>query len=46
MNQAINAFTAVLNPMGQAFWTHAAGLFIQYALLIVLLLIISPVGGA
>ena len=41
MNQAINAFTAVLNPMGQAFWTNATGLFIQSALLIVLLLTID-----
>ncbi|NQV35328.1 MAG: PDZ domain-containing protein [Phycisphaeraceae bacterium] len=39
MNQAINAFTAVLNPMGQAFWTNATGLFIQSTLLIVLLII-------
>ena len=39
MNQAIDAFTAVLNRVGQAFWPHAAGLFMQSALLIVLLII-------
>jgi len=41
MNQAINAFTAGLNPMGQAFWTNAVELFIQSTVLIVLLLIID-----
>jgi len=41
MNQTINAFTAGLQPMGQAFWANAAELFIQSTVLIILLLIID-----
>lgn len=41
MNQAIRSFNASLHPMGQAFWNHAAELFVQSTVLIVLLLIID-----
>ncbi len=41
MNQLLNSWLTTLNGIGGAFWSYAAGMFVQFGVLILLLLAID-----